>query len=787
MSYIIRNKGSAKVIAFITALIIALSFIPILNTTEAEALPPTASGSWQDYTDLSWYNGHTSPFTISTPQELAGLAAIVNGVAAVEDSFEGDTINIASTIDLSEHYWVPIGGHSPVANGVPTGKFFSGTFNGGLNGSTLDGYKITGLEIDPGDLTNGDGGFGLFGYVNGGSIVNTMIDGSISQSSPNVSLVGGIAGYVYGNVANCYNSVDIYLPASSSSYGSMYGGIVGVLESTTTASGIDDVYIKYCYNEGNITGGSRTGGIVGAVYCTQTNGAVLQADYNVGTIGTEISGSKAYAGGIVGYCRGQIFQVGNTGDVSMLASGHYEAGIAALIQGANPEGNLAQGFSYATITGDDGYIQALYSDVDESTDMPLTDLFWSEEKKPGQTTSPSFGLPSDVQALNAAQFANNQQISTGYGPDAYIVDILNSPAPGTPVFTPGAIVPTILFPVSYPDHQITPISSGTDYDPDDGDAVFADGTAPSGGDGTKENPYNDLLTAMKNAGTQDPIQDVYIRGQFTVSSNQTIDASLTYDTKIIRSSTYNGFLFEIDNGATLTVTNTIIDGNWSVGGGHIDVSGKSIFEVDDGSSLVLTTGAQIRNNFADSGGVARLFGGSATINSTALLTSNSALMYGGAVAVFTGAIHPGSLMQNGGTIQGNSAPEGGGIYIQSGSGTSIFAGTITGNTASSNGSAIYVATGGSLNFDQFNTITIATNNAIYLPDGVLINLAYYVSSPSVITVQCQNPSTSPATNVATGTSSLYVNNSVGQFYYINNAYHFQATTSSSPYYIYLIP
>ena len=54
----------------------------------------------QQFPDTSWYNETDTVFTISTADQLAGLAQLVNGGV---DSFEGKTIILGNDIDLSDY------------------------------------------------------------------------------------------------------------------------------------------------------------------------------------------------------------------------------------------------------------------------------------------------------------------------------------------------------------------------------------------------------------------------------------------------------------------------------------------------------------------------------------------------------------------------------------------------------------------------------------------------------------------------------------------------------------
>lgn len=65
------------------------------------------SGNWIDVADISGYTGHESDtrFTITTPEQLSGLAQLVN----TGKNFAGKTVLRDTDIHLSNKLWTPIG------------------------------------------------------------------------------------------------------------------------------------------------------------------------------------------------------------------------------------------------------------------------------------------------------------------------------------------------------------------------------------------------------------------------------------------------------------------------------------------------------------------------------------------------------------------------------------------------------------------------------------------------------------------------------------------------------
>jgi hypothetical protein len=300
------------IITVIAVLILASTLLLCVSPTydkNVTAVPPTDDSKWSDYADTSWYNTSAPTFTISTAEELAGLAEIVN---TTTDDFNGKTINMsASTLDLSAHYWVSIGKSNTV--------YFNGTFDGG-------DVVISGLYIgkEGAPMTNYQG---LFGWAETNSTIKNV---GIIDSAIYANLAGGaIAGFTRGSVSNCYNTGAVDAE-------NFAGGIVGGSESATSV--ITDCYntgsiyafssaggiigesygtVKNCYNTGEIASGNHgvSGGIVGAIASTA---ALVSNCYNTGAIHT--TGSDA--GGIAGLSHGKIEKCYNTGAIS----GEYSVG-----------------------------------------------------------------------------------------------------------------------------------------------------------------------------------------------------------------------------------------------------------------------------------------------------------------------------------------------------------------------------------------------------------------------------------------------------------------------------
>jgi len=234
--------------------------------------------------DTGWYDNHIgdTPFEISTAEELAGLAKLVNE----GNDFVGKEISLSKDIKLGKHYWTPIGFFE-----TSGAKSFKGTFDG-------SGKEISGLSIlgDNSNILT----YGLFGCIEeeatirnvilkyvevvGGSehesytgalvgmcdnittgVISDclIIGGKVAGGGDNSSNTGGLIGKVTGSltVMNCANSATV--EGGRDANKSYTGGLIGF----GLANAGEELIIRDCYNSGNIIAGVgiffKTGGLAG--------------------------------------------------------------------------------------------------------------------------------------------------------------------------------------------------------------------------------------------------------------------------------------------------------------------------------------------------------------------------------------------------------------------------------------------------------------------------------------------------------------------------------------------
>jgi hypothetical protein len=275
---IMQTKTSAKrlLTAFFAAAFI-LSAVFTIVSQQASAADGTTGTP-----DTAWYNGVQTEFEISTADQLAGLAEIVNGGT---DSFSGKKITITENIDLSVYGdgsgfnggkgWISIG----IA--VPD-RPFSGIFDG-------NNKNITGLYINDSarDFT------GLFGKIDGGTVKGLSVAGELTTGKDSGGIVGNI---IDGVLERCSFIGSVTYGGTASNT----GGMAGVINNTS---------VKDCHVKGNVTGYTSVGGIIGSVggICTVSgsyfDGNVKGYDYVGGIIGnSEVNAGnieKCYSKGTV--------------------------------------------------------------------------------------------------------------------------------------------------------------------------------------------------------------------------------------------------------------------------------------------------------------------------------------------------------------------------------------------------------------------------------------------------------------------------------------------------------
>ena len=225
---------------------------------------------WDGTADISWYDASQNTFDISTPEQLAGVAQLVNSGTT---TFEGKTLNMTTDIWLnstgdSTNNWVPIGGGSPSSESTGTGNAFRGAFNG-------HGHTIYNLYCDKGNTFHG----GLIGCVQSPCTIDSLV--MINPVVKSRGMMGAIAGFTRtsGNVYIRYCLVvnaRLEAPANTDATSNNNSAcIIGAAYNNTSSY---YTYIQNCGATGSITGYYVSG------ICASGEHSNLQNCYFAGTL-----------------------------------------------------------------------------------------------------------------------------------------------------------------------------------------------------------------------------------------------------------------------------------------------------------------------------------------------------------------------------------------------------------------------------------------------------------------------------------------------------------------------
>lgn len=299
-------KGLKKLLSVVTA---AAMGICCMNSA---AVSVSGAVDWDGQIDVSWYNKTDTSFTLTEPEELAGLAKLVNDKT---DNFAGKTIYLGSDVVFYEfadqEAWSE-GIEPPNSHWTPIGNTYGTPFKGTFDGC---GYSISGLYI----YTTANAA-GFFGYAGSGSVIcNLTLENSYIHSVD--TFAGGIVGYNHiAEVVNCINKAMVcaeYYVA---------GGVSGV-----NAGGITE----NCVNTGKVIGCRGAGGILGE----QCSSGKMNACYNTGIVISE-----SCAGGIAG--KSSDNTISNCYNLGSISGYTYAGGITGQSSGNS---DLSNCYSTGTV------------------------------------------------------------------------------------------------------------------------------------------------------------------------------------------------------------------------------------------------------------------------------------------------------------------------------------------------------------------------------------------------------------------------------------------------------
>lgn len=291
-----------KIASLALVLALCLSLLPMTAFAEGETQEPQepqTAETWGEKANTNWYHENESVFHITTAEQLAGIATLVNAGTV---TFEGKTIYLDNNIDLAGIEWISIG---TVLGGDCPEYSFCGVFDG--KGHVISNLYSHESYIDGAEGANESHNLhrnALFGSVYNGEVKDLGVADAEIWIDPKDDSAGGKGILVdwmgKSKITNCWTSGSIY---SGTKFEKNIGGIVGITMQGCTISG--------CYSTATLTGNftnseryypnpdklppDTIGGIVGARF----NGSLTVTDcWFDGKI--DVNSIKADVGGIVG-------------------------------------------------------------------------------------------------------------------------------------------------------------------------------------------------------------------------------------------------------------------------------------------------------------------------------------------------------------------------------------------------------------------------------------------------------------------------------------------------------
>lgn len=208
---------------------------------------------WDGTADTSWYNDALSEFTLTTAEQFAGLASLVNSGSY---NFSGKTVKLGVDVQLQSNpdmanYASWSTSVAPANTWVPIGWYNVGSFRGTFDGQ---GHTISGMYINDSAGSLYKGRPALFGFVIGATLRNFTIEKS------------------YSNGKNCTGIVAAYNETTGPSFDNITvsdSTVVGITDGAALLMGktgaFSSLTITNCNVSGNVTSQYAGGGLIGYI------------------------------------------------------------------------------------------------------------------------------------------------------------------------------------------------------------------------------------------------------------------------------------------------------------------------------------------------------------------------------------------------------------------------------------------------------------------------------------------------------------------------------------------
>lgn len=361
------------------------------------SIPVKAQTFWDGTADKSWAGSgtDTDPYLITSAEELAGLAELVNDKENKRD-FAGEYFKLTQDLYLTDFAqpdttswleWKPIGRWTDEQQGAYIHHmdtcYFRGHFDGG--GHTIHNiYMGTVGEIDmagpdnplEGDVIDLSGScVGFFGFVDGGSISNLTLQnaGIVVNSYYNGGLVSNATN---ATISNCHLRKSSVVGKICS-----IGGLIGLAANCV---------IENCSVEGMSIKGAYVGGLVSQVDSmsvirnSHAEGvAYIMNRAESGNYGGFGGGLVNGNGGVIENCYADMEMHGNS---STERNGGFvsENGVGGVIRNCYATGDVYQGYQSAGFVARNlGLIESCYSTgnvtVYDDTNYNAASVFVSQQ------------------------------------------------------------------------------------------------------------------------------------------------------------------------------------------------------------------------------------------------------------------------------------------------------------------------------------------------------------------------------------------------------------------------
>ena len=310
------KKQFTKIIGIILTVCLTVSFFALYvgatENNDGNSTEYTDSSTWEYPTQNptpTWTGEGTeeSPYMISTAQQLADLAYLVNNedISTPESCYAGMYFKLANNIDLNPGFtatsdgfvgdgtpkeWTPIGA---LNYGERIMAPFCAIFDG--NGKTISGLYLC-------DTTSKGDATGLFRYIDvfdethesgvkNLNVTNSYINVDSQKSDGDIcSLVATIVGINCSTVENCHVS-DAYVKVNDCKNLAPFLGVGGVVGDNNSPSSV----VKKCSFDGEVTYTGEYLNQIGGVIAS--NSGYVADCVNYGTITSD----EDKVGGVVGW------------------------------------------------------------------------------------------------------------------------------------------------------------------------------------------------------------------------------------------------------------------------------------------------------------------------------------------------------------------------------------------------------------------------------------------------------------------------------------------------------